>query len=404
MTPARGSVAWWQGGNHVAWVSSVNANGTVTVEEYNNPAGSGAYNVRTISKGSVSGYIHFKDLPSGMPFGNFEAIQRAPGGAKIRGWAIDPNAANGGKGAIRVDTYGGTGSPGNGNPGRALTANLHRGDVGRVHPKYGPNHGYDGSIALGHRTHKVCAYAINVGPGSHKQIGCKSINISPHPFGSLDTVKSVPGGVEVSGWSIDPDTASPIRVHLYGGSGASVGSNPAISLTADKSRPDVKNHYEPYGDLHGYRTEFFDLPAGEHKVCAYAINAANTPGSNKQIGCKEVYVSPHPFGDLHTPQPVDGGVMVRGWAIDPDTASSIGVHVYGGSGSASGSNPAKALIADKSRPDVEDVYPSYGDLHGYEDFFPLPSGQQTVCAYGINAPNTPGSNKQIGGCKTVTVP
>ncbi len=67
MTPARGSVAWWDGKNHVAWVKSVNSNGTVTVEEYNNPAGSGTYNIRTISKGSVSGYIHFKDLPKPPP-------------------------------------------------------------------------------------------------------------------------------------------------------------------------------------------------------------------------------------------------------------------------------------------------------------------------------------------------
>jgi len=61
MTPAVGAIAWWSAG-HVAWVESVNTNGTVTIEEYNNPAGSGAYNERPIATGSVSGYIHFKDI------------------------------------------------------------------------------------------------------------------------------------------------------------------------------------------------------------------------------------------------------------------------------------------------------------------------------------------------------
>ena len=59
MTPAVGAVAWWSS-NHVAWVKSVNANNTVTIEEYNY-AGSG-YNVRTIATNSVSGYIHFNDI------------------------------------------------------------------------------------------------------------------------------------------------------------------------------------------------------------------------------------------------------------------------------------------------------------------------------------------------------
>ncbi len=65
MTPAKGSIAWWANGDlgHVAYVESVSSDGlTVTISEYNNPAGSGAYNLRTISKTAVSGYIHFKDI------------------------------------------------------------------------------------------------------------------------------------------------------------------------------------------------------------------------------------------------------------------------------------------------------------------------------------------------------
>jgi hypothetical protein len=61
MNPAVGSVAWFS--NHVAWVEAVNGN-YVTIEEYNNPAGTGNWSQRTIAANSVSGYIHFKDLGS----------------------------------------------------------------------------------------------------------------------------------------------------------------------------------------------------------------------------------------------------------------------------------------------------------------------------------------------------
>lgn len=57
--PKIGSVAWWIS-NHVAWVKSVNSDGTVTIEEYNYNW-SGTYNCRNIPINSVQ-YIHFKDI------------------------------------------------------------------------------------------------------------------------------------------------------------------------------------------------------------------------------------------------------------------------------------------------------------------------------------------------------
>jgi len=47
-------------GGHVAWVESVNANGTVTIEEYNRD-NAGHYSERRVAKGSFS-YIHIKDI------------------------------------------------------------------------------------------------------------------------------------------------------------------------------------------------------------------------------------------------------------------------------------------------------------------------------------------------------
>ncbi len=55
-TPVAGSVAWFYG-NHVAYVKSVNADGTVTIEEYN-WGGNGMYGQRTIPAASVPIYLY----------------------------------------------------------------------------------------------------------------------------------------------------------------------------------------------------------------------------------------------------------------------------------------------------------------------------------------------------------
>lgn len=54
-TPINGAVAYK--GNHVAYVKSVNGDGTVTVEEYN-WGGSASYNIRTVSAGDFSLYLY----------------------------------------------------------------------------------------------------------------------------------------------------------------------------------------------------------------------------------------------------------------------------------------------------------------------------------------------------------
>lgn len=69
-----GAVAWFDTNafqshatyGHVAWVAEVRGD-SVVIEEYNYNAGQGPekYHKRQIPKNHVSGYIHFKDLPSG---------------------------------------------------------------------------------------------------------------------------------------------------------------------------------------------------------------------------------------------------------------------------------------------------------------------------------------------------
>lgn len=218
-------------------------------------------------------------------------------------------------------------------------------------------------------------------------------------IGSLDSIRRAPGGIRVSGWSIDQDTPSATYVHLYSGDGELRTSNPGKELYANQYRADVGQAYSQYGPGHGYSGVVAAKSAGNQRICAYGINVSGTPGNYARLGCEDINVSPDPFGYLDTVKRVSGGVQVSGWSIDPDTASSIEVHVYAGDGSPSSKNPAKSVTANVSRSDLIRHYPDYGDKHGYSAFVPTSSGAQNVCVYAINNA-TNGHNPQLG-CKKV---
>jgi hypothetical protein len=206
-------------------------------------------------------------------------------------------------------------------------------------------------------------------------------------MGYLDVAVGGLNRVDVGGWAIDPDNdTGPTAVHVYI-------DNAGFALRADGSRPDVGAVFPLAGPNHGYGATLPAAP-GAHNVCAYAINAG-IAGPNRLIGCRQVTVrDASPFGYLDVATGVSGGVAVGGWAIDPDTASPIQVHVYV---DASG----VALTADGSRPDVAAAYPGFGSAHGYAGVIPATPGTHRVCAYGINVGT--GANALVG-CLTTVVP
>lgn len=227
--------------------------------------------------------------PGGDTFGAFDVIERAPGGAYVAGWVIDPNSAA----STAAHVYGGDGrARGDVNPSAALAADQSRLDVAAVYPDYGDRHGYGGGIGLGVGHHNVCVYGINIDgtPGISSPLGCKTIDINPEPFGRLDSVTPRPGGVRAQGWAIDPDVWQPNDVHIYGGDGGGDPyKNPSLGITANLARGDVGNVYHHYGDNHGYDV-LMPLSPGRHTVCAYSINFGGTSGSSQATGCHAVDV------------------------------------------------------------------------------------------------------------------
>jgi SpoIID/LytB domain protein len=300
-----------------------------------------------------------------QPFGSIDILGPTRGGVRAAGWLIDPNTGA----PIPVHVYV------NGELRRSVEAAVPRPDVNAVFG-YGAAHGFDEIVPVDQLTNTVCIYAINVGPGDNQLLGCRVVTTPVSPFGSVDLVAGTPDGVQVAGWAIDPDVTDPIDVHVYvDGAG--------VALNANGDRPDVGAAFAGSGNAHGFNALVRAAP-GNHRVCLYAINVRG--GGNSLLECRTVFVPSNPFGNIDVVASGAGGLRVAGWAIDPNTAEPIDVHVYVG--------PAgTAVHADRPRPDLAGPFPSAGTAHGFDTTVAGASGQ-SVCVYAINS--GPGANVLLG--------
>ncbi len=232
-----------------------------------------------------------------------------------------------------------------------------------------------------------------------------------NPIGHLDSMRPAGSGlaVSVAGWAIDGDTTAPISVDLY------LDGQWNQRTTADVARPDVGQVFPASGPDHGFAADLVVPYVGNHVVCAYAINVmAGT--TNPFIGCQALYVNRDPMGNLDSVSVSTAPahpVTVAGWAIDPDTTGPISVDIYfrptlvipvsTSSGTASVTPPRSIRVtASLDRPDIGAAFPLAGPDHGFSATVTVPSGDWTVCAYGINV-DPPGLNPQLGHCMLVKV-
>jgi hypothetical protein len=206
------------------------------------------------------------------------------------------------------------------------------------------------------------------------------------PIGSVDTAAGSIASVRVSGWVIEPESVLPATVHVY------VDGSPAGVAVADKPRGDIASLYPTYGSAHGFDVT---VPAagGPHNVCVYGINSG--VGGNTLLGCRDVTTpSGPPVGAVDALAPTATGIRVSGWALDPDVASAIDVHVYVGAAAA-------VTTANRPRADIASLYPGYGVNHGFQADVAAAPGAHQVCVYAINL--GAGGNTTLK-CAEVTVP
>src|SRR4051812_30824421 len=104
------------------------------------------------------------------------------------------------------------------------------------------------------------------------------------PTGSFDLAYEtfpVANTVFLRGWSYDPDTPSPITVHVY------IDGTAVAATNADQPRPDVPAVMAGAPGRTGFQVTV-PAPTGTHEVCVYGIDASGD--SNALIGCKTVDV------------------------------------------------------------------------------------------------------------------
>lgn len=302
---------------------------------------------------------------------------------RLRGWAVDPDSNN----PVELHVYV------NGRFRASVRADAPRPSVPAAYPGAGPNHGLDTQLRLREGSRTICVYAINVGPGTtNPNLGCRTVVVpGPSPLGNLEAAEALPGAVAVSGWAADPDAGGPVEVRF------SVDGVAAGTTTTDAPRSDVTRSYAFATDP-AFAATLSVVGSGPRTVCATAVNA--NAGESRSLGCRQVSLGANPIGNVDSATLAPGQVQVQGWALDPDTAGPIDVHVYVyDAGTPVDSAPT---VANVVRFDVWQAYPAFGAFHGFDlTIAGLAPGERRVCAYAINV--GPGSDNPLLGCRDVVI-
>jgi hypothetical protein len=226
-------------------------------------------------------------------------------------------------------------------------------------------------------------YVTEMFVASTTPITARSRPGSSPPIGSVDRISRVQTQVTIDGWALDPDTSSSIGVHVY------VDGAFATAVNANGNRPDLAGYGR--GTAHGFRATV-NIGPGLHTVCVFGIN--NAAGVNPVLSCQWVNMTTWPTGSVDLLTQSGDGIVAAGWALDPDSSSSIGVHVY-----VDGQRVAVST-ADDPRADVGSFFPGYGSAHGFTVRAAATPGWHNVCVWAVNV--GPGGSPQLA-CRVVFV-
>jgi hypothetical protein len=308
---------------------------------------------------------------SRIPFGSLDVVwEQSPGRFLISGWTADPDAP---PQSLDVHVYV------DGRLAAYGAASGSRPDVGSSLPGYGDAHGYLLAVPVPDGRHTLCAYAINVGPGTRNpSLGCTSVEGRLSPVGNFEAASATGlRGMQVAGWTFDPEspaTSTEVRFTVDGAN--------AATTVADRSRPDVGSSFPGAGAAHGFSTVLGMAWPGRHQVCAYAVNVPGTGGGDALLTCRVVEGPVGLLGQFDAAVGGAGTVRLTGWAVDAlDPTSTVPVHFY------VDGQFAGAVAADTSRPDVGGVFPEAGPAHGFDTTARVTPGPHSVCVYAIYADN-----------------
>ncbi|MFN2562424.1 MAG: fibronectin type III domain-containing protein [Jatrophihabitans sp.] len=185
-------------------------------------------------------------------------------GAKVTGWASDPDTSAAIPVRLTVDGVTAT----------TVTAN----GAGTTHT----GHNFSAALTMKSGTHTICAIGINVLYGTRNSVAsCQSITLALRPIGAFESLTrdTATTNLQVTGWSIDPDTTAPVSVAVTRDGVA------YATVAASAARSDIPTKYPAYGTNHGL-SAVVTADAGEHTICLTAKNVGG--GSDVSLGCKVV--------------------------------------------------------------------------------------------------------------------
>ncbi len=288
---------------------------------------------------------------------------------RVRGWAIDGDAPTS---PVKItETI----------DGRAASfyADQTRDDVAKAYPGTGSTHGFARSVVATEGRHTVCLVAANVGFGSNTTPPCRTVTISYTPAAALSAVTATATGLQATGWSVDPDTATPTKVQI------TVDGKLATTTTANRAGAALHRGH--------HFTASVASVSGRHTVCAIGINEVyGTHNSAPQ--CAATTLALRPLGAFQTASRVAGSnsIALSGWAFDPDTSAplTIAATLDGAA--------LPNMTANAARSDVARSYPSAGADHGFATTLATTDGEHRICLTALNVGG--GSNTSLG-CKIV---
>jgi len=217
----------------------------------------------------------FHDRPClNEPIGSLDYIADVGGAIRVAGWAV----ANSDFSTAGIRVFLDTGYVHHG------VADLPRSDVKAAYPQASANTGYDATIGATAGKHLVCVWGVDRRTGRDRLLGFKELEVKG-PFGAVDLIQDVGGGVRVVGWTLANASNAAGSIRVY------VDSTLAYHGNTDRPRPDVAAAFPGAPELTGYDVTV-GAPPGKRTICVWGVDRSN--GSISLLAARDLVVSEPP--------------------------------------------------------------------------------------------------------------
>ncbi|HEV7191908.1 MAG TPA: fibronectin type III domain-containing protein [Jatrophihabitantaceae bacterium] len=342
----------------------------------NLPLPQGTHTVCVIGKNILYGEdttILCKSLTlSDSPVVYVDSAHQDSGGYYVRGWAFDPNAPTT---PLTVTTVI------DGKIVGSFVANLTRPDVAAAYPAAGAAHGFTAKYFVAQGSHTICMSAVNISYGYNRHLICGTITVNFNPSAAITGLSATRLGALVSGWTIDPDTTSPIHVRIYADGALQ------MDFSADATGPTQSGHRF---------SAYLVLKSGTHTICAIGVNALYGTANSPSV-CQTITLGIIPLGVFEglSRAPNSSSLVVTGWTLDADAPNNGPI-----TAAISVDGVVHNSVANVVRNDLlSSAYRYWGAAHGFGPTIPASDGEHRVCVTGLNVGG--GATNTALGCKII---